>query len=119
MNTNKIVAKGAVSAPVPQPPVTAPSASLLAEQPPPAPAVITPETLPAEIGAHGRRGQSRPLFDPAIVRRAIVDSFKKLDPRHQIRNPVMFVVEVGSLLTTGLFVQSVVGQGEAPPGFIL
>ena len=33
-----------------------------------------------------------PLFDPPIVRRAIVDSFRKLDPRHQVRNPVMFVV---------------------------
>ncbi|MGD0526605.1 MAG: potassium-transporting ATPase subunit KdpB, partial [Polyangiaceae bacterium] len=66
-----------------------------------------------------RRGQARPLFDPAIVRRAAVDSFRKLDPRHQIRNPVMFVVEVGSLLTTGLFVQALVGKGEAPAGFIL
>src|SRR4029077_15693123 len=45
--------------------------------------------------------------------------FWKLDPRHQIRNPVMFVVEIGSVLTTGLFVQALVGQGEAPPGFIL
>ena len=65
------------------------------------------------------RGQSRPLFDPAIVRRAIVDSFRKLDPRHQVRNPVMFVVEVGSVLTTGLFVQALVGTGEAPAWFIL
>src|SRR5258707_3206700 len=63
--------------------------------------------------------KARPLFDPPIVRRAIVDSFKKLDPRHQVRNPVMFVVEVGSLLTTGLFVQAVLGKGEAPAGFIL
>ncbi len=65
------------------------------------------------------RGQARPLFEPAIVRRAIVDSFAKLDPRHQVRNPVMFVVEVGSVLTTGLFVQALVGTGEAPAGFIL
>ena len=61
----------------------------------------------------------RPLFDPAIVRRAVVESFKKLDPRHQVRNPVMFVVEVGSLATTLLFVQALVGKGEAPAGFIL
>ena len=46
------------------------------------------------------------LFDPAIVWPAAVDSFRKLDPRHQIKNPVMFVVEVGSLLTTGLFFQT-------------
>ncbi len=40
------------------------------------------------------------LGDPKILRRAIVDSFKKLDPRVQLKNPVMFVVEVGALLTT-------------------
>ena len=40
------------------------------------------------------------LADPKILKRAIVDSFKKLDPRVQLRNPVMFVVEVGALLTT-------------------
>ncbi|HVW26358.1 MAG TPA: potassium-transporting ATPase subunit KdpB [Polyangiaceae bacterium] len=72
-----------------------------------------------EHGSHRAKGQSRPLFDPAIVRRAAVESFKKLDPRHQVRNPVMFVVEVGSVLTTLLFVQAIAGQGEAPPGFIL
>ena len=42
-----------------------------------------------------------PLFDPPIVRRAVLDSFHKLDPRHQVRNPVMFIVYVGSILTTG------------------
>src|SRR6202166_4110734 len=40
------------------------------------------------------------LADPKILRRAIVDSFRKLDPRVQLKNPVMFVVEVGALLTT-------------------
>jgi K+-transporting ATPase ATPase B chain len=65
------------------------------------------------------RRAARPLFDPAIVRRAAIDSLRKLDPRHQVRNPVMFVVEVGSVLTTGLFVQALVGTGEAPAGFIL
>ena len=65
------------------------------------------------------RGQARPLFEGPIVRRAIVDSLKKLDPRHQVRNPVMFVVEVGSLFTTGLWLQALVGKGEAPQGFIL
>ena len=63
--------------------------------------------------------RARALFDPPIVRRAIIDSFSKLDPRHQVRNPVMFVVEVGSVLTTALFIQALVGQGEAPAGFIL
>src|SRR5262245_59660091 len=63
--------------------------------------------------------KARPLFDAPIVRRAIVRSFWKLDPRHQVKNPVMFVVEVGSVLTTALFMQALVGQGEAPAGFIL
>jgi K+-transporting ATPase ATPase B chain len=63
--------------------------------------------------------KARPLFDLPIVRRAALDAFKKLDPRHQVRNPVMFVVEVGSLLTTALFVQALFGRGEAPAGFIL
>jgi K+-transporting ATPase ATPase B chain len=65
------------------------------------------------------RGKARPLFDPPIVRGAIVASFRKLDPRHMVRNPVMFVVEVGSLLTTVLWVLALAGRGEASPGFIL
>src|SRR6266404_2475678 len=44
--------------------------------------------------------RSRKLFDPPIVRRAIVDSFAKLSPGHQVKNPVMFVVWIGSVLTT-------------------
>src|SRR5262245_24995530 len=63
--------------------------------------------------------RARALFDPPIVRRAIIDSFLKLDPRHQVKNPVMFGVEVGSVLTTALFLQALVGHGEAPAGFIL
>jgi len=65
------------------------------------------------------KAAKRPLFDPAIVRTAILDSFCKLDPRIQVRNPVMFTVFVGSLLTTLLFLQALFGQGEAPAGFIL
>ncbi|HEX3050466.1 MAG TPA: potassium-transporting ATPase subunit KdpB [Aggregatilineaceae bacterium] len=63
--------------------------------------------------------QARPLFDPPILKRAALDSVQKLDPRHQIKNPVMFVVEVGSVLTSALFVQALLGDGEAAPGFIL
>jgi len=65
------------------------------------------------------RLRARALFDPPIVRQALIDSFIKLDPRHQVKNPVMFVVEVGSVLTTALFLQALVGHGEAPAGFIL
>jgi K+-transporting ATPase ATPase B chain len=46
------------------------------------------------------------LFDPAIVRRAIGDSFRKLDPRMVAKNPVMFVVEVGSVMTTFFFLRN-------------
>jgi K+-transporting ATPase ATPase B chain len=59
------------------------------------------------------------LFDPALVRPALVESFVKLDPRVQWRNPVMFVVYVGSILTTVLGLQALGGTGEAPAGFIL
>src|SRR3954452_10570015 len=59
------------------------------------------------------------LFDPKIVRQAIKDSFRKLDPRLMLRNPVMFVVYFGSFLTTGLFIEALAGKGEAPAGFIL
>src|SRR6266480_2831357 len=62
--------------------------------------------------------KARSLFDPTIVRQAIIDSFRKLTPRRQVRNPVMFVVYVGSILTTMLWVQAVVGRGEAPAWFI-
>jgi K+-transporting ATPase ATPase B chain len=62
--------------------------------------------------------KSRPLFEGPILRRAVLDSFRKLTPGIQVRNPVMFVVYVGSILTTGLFVQALVGAGEAPAGFI-
>jgi potassium-transporting ATPase ATP-binding subunit len=62
---------------------------------------------------------ARPLFDVPIVRRAMVSALKKLDPRHQMRNPVMFVVEVGSALTTVLYLQARFGHGEAPARFIL
>ncbi len=59
------------------------------------------------------------LFERDIVRQAVVDSFKKLSPRQQMKNPVMFVVWVGSVLTTALFFQALGGHGEAPSGFIL
>ncbi len=62
--------------------------------------------------------KARPLFEPAIISRAALDAVRKLSPRHQVRNPVMFIVAVGALLTTGLFVQALLGQGEAPAGFI-
>jgi len=61
----------------------------------------------------------RSLVTGSIVRRALIESFVKLLPQHQWRNPVMFVVYGGSMLTTILYFQAVGGQGEAPAGFIL
>jgi K+-transporting ATPase ATPase B chain len=59
------------------------------------------------------------MFDPALVTPALVDSLRKLDPRVQLKNPVMFVVYVGSIFTTGLWLQAVFGgRGEAPAWFI-
>jgi K+-transporting ATPase ATPase B chain len=63
--------------------------------------------------------KARPLFYGPITRRAIADSFVKLNPRHMVRNPVMFVVEVGSLLTTVLAVMAYTGRLAESPGFIL
>jgi K+-transporting ATPase ATPase B chain len=67
------------------------------------------------------RSKARPLFDPPIVRRAIFDALLKLNPLHQLRNPVMFTVFVGSCLTTGLWIHATQnpGEQEAEPGFIL
>nr|WP_199734368.1 potassium-transporting ATPase subunit KdpB [Aquitalea palustris] len=59
------------------------------------------------------------MFDPALIKPAIIDSFRKLSPRTQWRNPVMFVVYVGSILTSALWLQALAGKGEAAPGFIL
>ena len=59
------------------------------------------------------RAQARPLLDPPIVRQAIIDAFGKLNPRVQVRNPVMLIVEIGAALTTVLLILALMGQGEA------
>ena len=66
--------------------------------------------------------QPRSLFDPEILRPALVESFTKLDPRVQARNPVMFVVEIGALITTvawliQVFGGSPLGGGHEPAWF--
>src|SRR5438477_1212860 len=62
--------------------------------------------------------KARALFDTSILTSAVADSFRKLTPRRQVRNPVMFVVYMGSVLTTLLWLQALVGKGEAPGWFI-
>jgi len=70
----------------------------------------------------GKDGQPPYHKEPHAARRlyqrAVLDAFIKLDPRWMVHNPVMFVTEVGSLLTTALWVQALLGRGEAPAGFI-
>jgi potassium-transporting ATPase ATP-binding subunit len=58
------------------------------------------------------------LFDRKLIVPAMADALRKLDPRVQWRNPVMFVVYVGCLATTGLWLQALLGSGEAPAWFI-
>jgi K+-transporting ATPase ATPase B chain len=58
----------------------------------------------------------RPLFDPLIVRRAVKDSFIKLAPGHMVRNPVMFVVLVGSVITTVALLRDL-ARGGSDIGF--
>jgi K+-transporting ATPase ATPase B chain len=73
---------------------------------------------PLEPPRHTRRGKLS-MFDRSLMGPAIADSVRKLDPRVQWRNPVMFVVYIGSVLTTVLWFQALAGHGEAPPWFIL
>ena len=63
-----------------------------------------------------RRPKARSLFDRSILTRAFWDSFKKLDPRWQARNPVMFVVEVGAAATTIFFTRDL-ARHSGSPGF--
>jgi potassium-transporting ATPase ATP-binding subunit len=58
------------------------------------------------------------LFERSLLLPAALDSLRKLDPRVQWRNPVMFVVYIGSLLTTLLWLEALAGAGEAPSWFI-
>jgi potassium-transporting ATPase ATP-binding subunit len=62
--------------------------------------------------------KKRSTVQRELYQRAVLDSFIKLNPRLMVRNPVMFVVEAGSLLTTVLLIQALFGQGEASAGFI-
>jgi K+-transporting ATPase ATPase B chain len=65
--------------------------------------------------------RARPLFDPPLVNQAIRDSFLKLAPWVQWRNPVMFVVLIGSVLISGVWVVQLRGglAAEGHPGFVL
>jgi potassium-transporting ATPase ATP-binding subunit len=60
----------------------------------------------------------KPHLGSRLYRRAIIEAFIKLNPRWMLRNPVMFVTEVGSILTTVLWLQALFGHGEVEAGFV-
>jgi potassium-transporting ATPase ATP-binding subunit len=62
--------------------------------------------------------KSRPLFDPEILNRAVVDSFRKLNPITLAKNPVILVVEVGAAMTSVIWLRDII-QGAAGTGFTL
>jgi potassium-transporting ATPase ATP-binding subunit len=65
------------------------------------------------------RQLKRPLgLTGGMYIRALLESLMKLSPRLMVRNPVMFVVEIGSVLTSTLWIQALLGSGEAPAWFI-
>jgi len=66
-----------------------------------------------------RKSKEPSHFETSLLRQAIADSFRKLNPLRMMRRPVMFVVEVGSMLTTILFFAALFGKRDEDPGFIL
>jgi K+-transporting ATPase ATPase B chain len=72
------------------------------------------ESRPPKVRGRGTRS----LFDPDIVKRATVDSILKLSPRVQARNPVMFVVLIGSAWTTVLFLRDLPSATAADNVFV-
>jgi K+-transporting ATPase ATPase B chain len=83
------------------------------------PAAPTDARTVAHLAAQRQQAsRKRPLFDPPIVRRAIRDAFVKLNPRRMLRNPVMFVVLLGSAYTTVVFLRDL-AQGRSDWGFTL
>ena len=82
---------------------------------PPSPKKVVPQGDPASL-LPKKLVRSRPLFDPEIVGRAVRASFLKLNPITLMKNPVMFVVEVGAALTTVFLIRDLV-IGNAGIGF--
>src|SRR6201990_2063258 len=76
---------------------------------------VTTPPAPTGTATQAPERQAVSLFRPDIVKRALLDSVIKLDPRVQIRNPVMFVVEIGAAITTVTWLIQVFG-GQALGG---
>src|ERR1700758_2216084 len=66
---------------------------------------IATEPTTIRVGHSPHKPRKRAMWEGKIVWRAVLDSFVKLDPRHMMGNPVMFVVEIGSVITTVLLVR--------------
>src|SRR3954452_16554249 len=71
-----------------------------------APQSSTPTPPPEHLGAERRQSRGLSILDPAILRQATVDSVTKLNPRVQLKNPVMFTVGIGAIITTIEFVRT-------------
>jgi potassium-transporting ATPase ATP-binding subunit len=83
--------------------------------------VSTHETVVGKAEARTER-RSTSIFNRAMLVPALIASFAKLDPRHQVHNPVMFVVEIGAVITTiGWLIQAFGGEplggGNEPAWF--
>ena len=72
------------------------------------PALTTTSSQPAQGAPHGV-AEARSLFDRSIMRRALLDALLELNPRVQLKNPVMFVVLVGTVVTT---IESIAHPGK-------
>jgi len=78
---------------------------------------IDTASLPGVEGPAAPRRRLSSMFDPSIVRRAIVDAFIKLNPRTEARNPIMFIVLIGSVWTTVLFLRDLGSVSSATSVF--
>jgi K+-transporting ATPase ATPase B chain len=79
---------------------------------------MTTQTGARETPTFAHHASRTPGLSAPIIRRALHDAIAKLNPARMIRNPVMFIVETGSVATTLLWIQAITGDGEAPAWFI-
>ncbi len=76
-------------------------------------------SAPGGASTHATHGRQFGMWSRALIGPAVLDSLRKLSPAAQLKNPVMFVVYVGSILTTVLWIMALRGEADAPAGFIL
>ena len=99
--------------------VTTASVGSVAEAPPVTGASSSPTATPRPLAAPASHVKAVSAWEPPILRAAALDSLRKLDPRAMVRNPVMFVVEIGSVLTTLIWLRDLVAPsaGSMPVWF--